>query len=140
MMVTPNGKFLYVVNSSDSTVSPFAIGADGLLMPIVCAACNVPLNAEALAIIPDGRFLYTATEAFPSTVTVSAIAADGALSPVACPGSNCVGGDDPSALLVSPDSRFLYVASEFGNDHGIVSPFGMRGVGWFAVSDCLQRL
>jgi len=125
IVVSPNGRFLYTVNDGDSTVSPFAIGADGLLTPIACATCNAPLNAQALAITPNGRFVYTATETFPSTVTVSAIDADGALSPVACPGSNCVGGDDPSALLVSPDSRFLYVASEFGNDHGMVSPFGI---------------
>ena len=66
--VTPDGKFLYVSNQFDSTVTTFSVDASGLLTrgPVV----PVGTAPSALAITPDGGFLYVANS---STVSGFAI-------------------------------------------------------------------
>ena len=66
--VTPDGKFLYVANQFDSTVTRYAVDANGVLT----LGPSVPVGAtpSAMTITADGGFLYVANA---STVSAFAI-------------------------------------------------------------------
>ena len=67
MAMTPDGKYAYILNNIDNTVSIYTVGADGSLtaastgspfaVPLIA---NPPLPAEltAMTIDPDGQYLY----------------------------------------------------------------------------------
>ncbi len=61
-VVTPNGKFVYVSNSATSSISGFAIQANGVLLPIEQTVVgNNPAGSANLdiAVSSDGAYLYT---------------------------------------------------------------------------------
>jgi 6-phosphogluconolactonase (cycloisomerase 2 family) len=131
--VSPNGQFLYTANRSSSTVSVFAIAADGSLSPVSCPGsnCNTGSQPFGVAVSPNGQFLYT-TNNLTSTVSVFAIAADGSLSPVTC-GSNCNTGAGPDGVAVSPNGQFLYTTN---NAAGTVSVFAIATDGSLSPVSC----
>jgi 6-phosphogluconolactonase (cycloisomerase 2 family) len=78
----PSGRFLYVANYGETSISQFAIAADGRLVPLVppkVAFSNG--NPGTLSVDPSGNYLF-ATGYSPggSPVTAFAIAADGTLT------------------------------------------------------------
>jgi 6-phosphogluconolactonase len=123
-VVSPNNKYLYVVNHDDNTVVQFAIGTDGKVYPQTTV--NTPgSNPNAVAINSAGTFLFV-TDAFqpgftsitpgPGAVVVYPIAANGSLgAPV--PNGNlsyfptC---NNPVALNVLGDGSSLYVVNNPG--------------------------
>jgi 6-phosphogluconolactonase (cycloisomerase 2 family) len=103
------GRFAYVANDGDDTISAYAINAvSGALTPV--AGSPFPSKrAEGLAVDPGGQFLYTAN--FDST-GVSAYTIDkttGALTEVT--GSPFAAGVAPLSVTVDPSGRFVYVAN-----------------------------
>ena len=116
--VSPSGRFLYVTNYggniAPSTVSAFAVNADGSLSPIACnsaPSCTTEPGAEGVAVSPSGRFLYVTSFFAPGPIDVFAINADGSLSPVACnPTANCNAGGGPQGVAITPSGQFLYTA------------------------------
>lgn len=94
---------LYASNHSTTTVTPFAIGADGSLTAIACGACTTGSDPEGVAVSPNGRFLYTVNNS--GSVSVFSIAAAGSLTPIACASTNCsVGlGPDFQSVAITPD-------------------------------------
>jgi len=80
--ITPNGRFLYVSNSTSATISGFAVGGNGALTPIgsTVAASN-PTGATNLdiAVSRDGKFLYTMNTGN-GTVGIFRIQNDGTLT------------------------------------------------------------
>ncbi len=137
LAVSPNGRFLYVANYTSggaSTVSPFAINADGSLTPIACAPpnCNAGTGPFAVAVSTNGQFLYVSNSG--SKVSPFAINADGTLTPIACMPPGCQAPTDPIAVAVSPNGRFLYSANFFSSQ--TVSPFGINGDGSLAPITC----
>ena len=120
LAVTPDGKFLYVANQFDSTLTKFSVDASGVLTqgPIV----QVGTTPSAVTITPDGGFLYVANS---STVSAFAVcnqvvancsdpnSPDGSLTVVA--GSPFSAGIAPVAMLVPPSGKFLFVVNRLSN-------------------------
>ena len=118
--VTPDGKFLYVSNQFDGTVSSFSVDASGVLTrgPVV----SVGTSPSALAISPNGGFLYVANA---STVSGFAIcnqivtscndpnAPDGILAPIT--GSPFSAGLGPTNMVFAPSGKFLFVVDRLSN-------------------------
>jgi 6-phosphogluconolactonase len=121
--VTPDGKFLYVANQFDGTVSSFSVDATsgaltaGIVVPVQIAPAG-------LGITPNGGFLYVGNS---GSSSVSAFAVcnqivtscadptspDGTLTPVA--GSPFSAGIGPTAILSTPDGKFLFVIDRQSN-------------------------
>lgn len=118
--VTPDGKFLYVANQFDGTVTKFSVDASGVLTrgPVV----PVGTTPSAMAMTADGGFLYVANA---STVSAFAIcnqvltsctdptSPDGSLTVVA--GSPFSAGIEPVAIVAAPSEKFLYVVNRQSN-------------------------
>jgi 6-phosphogluconolactonase (cycloisomerase 2 family) len=172
---SPDGRFVYVGSSNSSTVSAFRRGDRGLLEPLPATfgaharakgwfgcvvgapltglsrrACRGQLPAlngvTALAISPDGRFLYAVSSGLApgadSVVTLLRDPRNGGLRPLpetrgcvqSLPGNGCpavAGMEGASAITMSGDGRFVYVASAlsgavrgFSRDRatGVLSP------------------
>jgi 6-phosphogluconolactonase len=86
--VTPDGRFVYVSNAGSSTISGFAIGANGALSALPgtvvgenpAGATNLDITVSA-----DGEFLYT-MNSHNGTVGIFAIQKDGTLKTVTAAG------------------------------------------------------
>ena len=118
--VTPDGKFLYVANQFDSTVTRYAVDANGVLT----LGPSVPVGAtpSAMTITADGGFLYVANA---STVSAFAIcnqiliscndptSPDGSLTAVT--GSPFSAGIGPAAIVAAPSGKFLFVVNRLSN-------------------------
>ncbi len=120
LAVTPDGKFLYVANQYDSTLTKFSVDASGVLTlgPVV----PVGTTPSAVAMTPDGGFLYVGNA---STVSAFAIcnqvltscndptSPDGSLTVVA--GSPFSAGIEPVAIVAAPSGKFLFVVNRLSN-------------------------
>ncbi len=118
--VTPDGKFLYVSDQYDNTVTTYSVDASGVLTrgPVV----PVGTSPSAMAISPNGGFLYVANT---STVSGFAIcnqivtscndpnAPDGILAPIT--GSPFPAGLGPTNIVVAPSGKFLFVVDRLSN-------------------------
>jgi 6-phosphogluconolactonase len=84
-VITPDDRFAFTTNFADSTVSRFAIGADGGIVLDDAAAGGVEARRPGLRdedLTDDGRFLY-AVDADNGAVAGWSVSADGELSPAA---------------------------------------------------------
>ena len=118
--VTPDGKFVYVANQFDSSITKFSVDASGVLTQ--GPTSPVGTTPAAAAITPDGGFLYVANA---STVSAFAIcnqvltscsnptSPDGSLTVVA--GSPFSAGIEPVAIVAAPSGKFLYVVNRQSN-------------------------
>ena len=82
LAVTPNGRFVYTSNAGSSTISGFAIGANGALNPLGnTVLATLPTGSANLdiAITPDGKFLYS-LDSGTGDVSIFGIAEDGQLT------------------------------------------------------------
>jgi 6-phosphogluconolactonase len=86
--VSKDGRFAYVTNFGDNTISSYAIGADGsieLLDPVAASTRQGEKGIRDEAVTADGRYLY-ALDADAGTIHGWTIDADGALTPAASAG------------------------------------------------------
>ena len=82
--VSKDGRFVYVTNFGDCTISSYAIGADGSLELLDAVAASTNLGSKGVrdeAITGDGRFLY-ALDADAHRIHGWAVGEDGTLEPV----------------------------------------------------------
>ena len=123
VVVTPDGKFLYVANQFDGTLTGFSVDTTsgalsrGATLPVGTAP-------SALAITPDGGFLYVANS---GSSNVSAFAVcnqvltscndpnspNGSLTVVA--GAPFSAGLGPVSIVAAPSGKFLYVLDRLSN-------------------------
>jgi 6-phosphogluconolactonase (cycloisomerase 2 family) len=120
LAVTPDGKFLYVANQFDSTLTKFSVDASGVLTqgPVV----SVGTTPSAATITADGGVLYVANA---STISAFAICnqiltscndptnPDGSLTQAA--GSPFSAGIQPVAMVAAPSGKFLFVVNRQSN-------------------------
>jgi DNA-binding beta-propeller fold protein YncE len=111
--VTPNGRFMYVVNRDSKDISAFEIHGTGALTVVPGSPFPAGGSPTGITISADGRFLYTQNTE--GTVSALAIGGDGTLGPI--PGSPFAsGGLTTWAGTVSPDGHFLYVVNRDSDD------------------------
>jgi len=82
--VTKDGRFIYVTNFGDGTISSYGIGAGGSIELLDAVAANTRLGVPGIrdeALTRDGRFLY-AIDADAQKVFGWTVGADGKLTPV----------------------------------------------------------
>lgn len=130
--ITPDGKFLFVANRFNNTITEFSVGSSGALTFLTSVVDN--LNPTALTVTPDGAFLYV-TNFGSNNISGFAIcdkvvtscgnpsSPNGALTPVT--GSPFSSGEGPVALVTSPavtylnagnPLAYLYVVDQNGNE------------------------
>jgi 6-phosphogluconolactonase (cycloisomerase 2 family) len=150
LAVSRDGRFVYVGASDTASVSAFRRARHGVLVRVAAAdggyfgcVAGRPLAGKArrpcaagasglagvgaLAISPDGRYLYAVSYGLaPGEDSIVVLARDpdsGALRPLSgrhgcvqsLPGRGCIalaGLEGASAITISPDGRYAYVASQ----------------------------
>ena len=125
LTIDPSGRFLYVSDHLTGDISAFTInGTSGALTaisgsPFTDQPDDLGPNIQpfALAVTPDGKFLYVTNHGQDTLSVFSINAATGALTPAAgSPFDITVGEDDeecgsePYGLAIAGSGRFLYVA------------------------------
>jgi len=119
--VTPDGKYLYVPNQIDGTVSAFSVNSSGVLTQLGNSPYTVGTAPTAALVTADGNFLYVANtgsnnvSAFTvcDNASPSCVTPDGSLT--ASSGSPFSAGLGPVAMTEDPSNTFLYVADEQSN-------------------------
>lgn len=111
----PGGRFAYVSNELDSTVSLIGIAGDQL--QLIQTLPTVPDGVEShgadIHISPDGRFLYCSNRGHDSIAIFQIDPADGQMTPAGWVPS---GGATPRNFALSPNGNWLLVANQNG-DH-----------------------
>jgi 6-phosphogluconolactonase (cycloisomerase 2 family) len=147
--VDPNGKYVYVLNATEATITEFSIGTMGELTPLTTtlAASTLPTSTQLptstpptvitpggqppvlagqIAVDPAGRFLFV-TSPVSNTVTQYSIdAATGALT--VSPAAPLMTGTTPIGIAINPASSDLYVANS-GDSRGDLSQFSLSSTG-----------
>lgn len=120
--ITPDGRWLYVVNQVSGDLLTLAVGADGALT----AVNRVPIGGrpEGIAIRADARFLY-ASIIDDNAVRAFSIGSDGALTFLAS-APTCDEAHIPAACggvstAVAPDGATLYVVTTFKPINDVLS-------------------
>ena len=113
VVVDATGKFAYVANSGDGTVSGYAINPNGDVSAISGSPFFSGTTPTAIASEPTGSFLYVTNSGSGNVSAFAINPTSGALSTV--PGSPFNAGNNPVALGVSLDGRFVYVANKGSN-------------------------
>jgi 6-phosphogluconolactonase len=114
MVITPDGRFLYVVNIESSIISQFSIGGDGALTALSPATAACDTYAVCLAMAPGGTHLYVCSTRN-GVIQQYAIGPDGQLT-LLTP-SSVTAGDatylarnlNLQAITVSPAGSYAYV-------------------------------
>jgi 6-phosphogluconolactonase len=111
IIAAPNGKFVYVINQGSNNVQLFAVQGDGTLSSKASyATANAP---AAIAIDPQGKFLYVACKYQTGT------SGTGAISIFPVNADNTLGtatiqpiGSNPAGIVVSYFNHFVYVVDQ----------------------------
>ena len=127
--VSPDGKWVYALNSGVDTMSAYSVGAGGRLTPLAGGEVGTGDTPAAVAVSPDGESVYVAnfgdgpgTGGGSVTQYELAVAGNGALAPkrplsVAADAS-------PAGIALSADGRAAYVPGD-----GVIYQFGISSDG-----------
>jgi len=135
----PTGRYVYVANATDGTLSQYAVGAQGALNPLSPPVLEVggpfPLAGYSLSIDPDGSFLYAVIRPRDPPGPVGAIAqfsigSDGTLSPLS-PAIVSVPGLVAGPLVVDSKGLHAYLAAN-GAAGGMVFQYSIGADGALA--------
>ena len=113
----PNGKWIYVINELDATVSQLERSENGTFVP-VSRISTLPTDFKGanlcadIHISSDGRFVYASNRGHNSIVSY-AVQEDGSLRLL---DHQSTMGDWPRNFSLSPDERFLLVANQRSNN------------------------
>jgi 6-phosphogluconolactonase (cycloisomerase 2 family) len=137
----PSGRYVYVVNSGDGTLSQYAVGTDGQLSALSPASVSISAalvgftRITGVAVDPSGHYLYvTVTGGDPAPATTLAqysIGSDGTLAPLPAATQSLATFGGP--LVIHPSGNYAYVAgitaapdariSEYSRDaSGLLTP------------------
>ncbi|MBX3327471.1 MAG: beta-propeller fold lactonase family protein [Nitrospira sp.] len=128
LAITPNGRFLYVANSTSNTITAFQVDSSGLLTLVPQAGPSTnPISSSgtgltALALSSNGQFLYV-TNGTSNNVAMFRVEPSGLLTLIPPTTSNPIstGGTTPNGLAVGADGAHLYIAN--GDGGGTVATF-----------------
>jgi 6-phosphogluconolactonase (cycloisomerase 2 family) len=137
--VDPTSQFVYACNFlGEGSLSAYRIDPrTGALTQMPGSPFSTGASHYAIAITPNGRFLYT-TDPVTNFVSAYAIGSGGVPTPLSTP-SYTIGplgeGWSRQGAALTPDGRFLYVTSNVGvtgyaiGSDGLLTPLGTPGYG-----------
>jgi len=111
----PNGRFAYVINELDSTITAFAWDPLRAALTVIHSVSTLPRdftgeNTTAEVVVhPNGRFLYGSNRGHNSIAIFAVNPADGRLAPL---GHVSSGGKTPRNFNVDPTGRCLLAANQ----------------------------
>jgi 6-phosphogluconolactonase (cycloisomerase 2 family) len=128
MAVSPNGRYAYIVEDryakAAGSVAQYTVAGSGALTADRTPTVAAGVGPIAIAVSPNGRFVYVANEDA-GTVSLYTVGAGGALAAVTA--DTVRAGVAPDAIALSPNGRYLYVANQYAGkasqDLGGVSQF-----------------
>lgn len=114
----PNGKWLYVVNELNGTVTLVVKTIDGTYqkkgsVSTLPVDYNKPNSCADIHISSDGKFLYASNRGHNSIAIFKVSNDDGTLTPVA---HEATRGDGPRNFSLTTDGNFLLVANQHSNN------------------------
>ena len=111
----PNGRFVYVVNELNSTVTTFSYDPKGGTLRELQTLSSLPKDFTAqnfpaeIAVHPSGKFLYASNRGHDSIVVYSIDAKKGILTPVEYAPTK---GKAPRNFELDPEGKRLFVANQ----------------------------
>lgn len=114
MVFHPNGRFAYVANELNNTVSVFEL-KKGYVLEILASYSTLPEKAGVesyvadIHLTSDGKHLYVSNRGHNSLAHFTVNETDGSLSAKAYHG---VKGDFPRNFVIHPNDRWLYAANQ----------------------------
>jgi len=124
--VHPDGKFAYVSNAGEDTISLYTIGSTGALTEVTPRTVTGDQPSDLL-IDSAGQFLFTVNSAGNTVSSFSIDGKSGTLSQVGTPVQTA--GFTPIRGALAPSGKFLYVAN---SNSATVSGFAVDGSGALA--------
>ncbi len=117
----PAGKFLYVANMLDSTVSGFTIDAiTGSLTPQVLQFVGTGTHPSSVTVDPSGKYLYVSNLSSNNVSGYTLDATTGVPTPImsttAGDSSPYVAGSAPVFVVADPSGKFIFVVNETSNN------------------------
>ncbi|MDE5416868.1 lactonase family protein [Labilibaculum sp. DW002] len=113
----PNGKFFFVINELNNTISTFEV-MEGKELLLKSSVSTLPADfSEAsftadIHISADGKFLYGSNRGH-NSIAIFEVQKDGVLNLL---GHESTRGDHPRNFSLSPDDKFLLVANKNANN------------------------
>lgn len=155
VVMSPDGRSIYVAGFDADAISHFTVGADGRATFTDCVSnsgangcVNLPGGpieaVQGLGISPDGNSVYASSRTS-RIVTQFARGATGTLTFVACVTDNSVPGctdipgtslSTPKGIAVSPDGDSVYVVS---STPGAIAHFGRNVSGGLTYAGCFSN-
>jgi 6-phosphogluconolactonase len=111
----PSGRFVYVINELDSTVTVFGYGAEQASLTAIQSVPTLPsgftgTSATAEVVLsPDGRFLYGSNRGHDSLAIFAIDSGDGKLTAV---GHEPTRGKKPRNFAIDPTGAYLLAANQ----------------------------
>ena len=110
-VVTPDGAFAYVINTTAATISQYSVDSAGALTALSGTAPAVGADARHIVITPNGRFVYVSNGSA-NTISQFVRGGDGQLASIT---TAIAAGSGTTGLMVNPAGTVLYAASRTGN-------------------------
>jgi len=117
----PSGRYVYVVNLGDNTVSMFSVGAAGALTSIG-TAITTGVSPRVIACDPSGRYVYVANTNG-NSVSMYSIGSTGSLTSIAAAVAT---GTGAYGVACDPSGRYVYITNYGANT---VSMFSIGATG-----------
>lgn len=133
----PSGRYVYVVNAGDRTISQYAVGAGGSLTPLSPATVSLPASTSqggdfSATVDPSGHYLYVVVSppgetlvASPAFIAQYSIGSGGLLTPLS-PAAITLSTLAVGALVVDSIGRHAYLG---GGASGVVLQFAIGSDG-----------
>jgi 6-phosphogluconolactonase (cycloisomerase 2 family) len=134
----PAGRYVYVVNEGDATISQYVVGTGGGLAPLSPATVSVTepfavISSYTASIDPSGRYLYVVVTPLDPADRVASIAqyaigVDGKLTQLS-PAYVNVSARAIGPLVIEPSGHYAYLAGATTASTGQISQFSLANDG-----------
>ena len=114
----PGGKYAYVINELNSTVTVFDYDSEKGILNEIQSLSSLPSNSKGtnypaeIVVHPSGRFVYGSNRGHDSIAAFKVDAANGKLTPV---GHQGTGIKNPRNFAIEPTGKFLLAANQDAN-------------------------
>jgi 6-phosphogluconolactonase len=135
---SPNGNFLYVVNSTANTFSGWSIGSDGSLTSVGANVSTGGAGPVWIAFTPNGNFAYVSNNGGNSIAAFSVNTTSGVLTALARPTYGV--SESPQDLTINSSGTYLYVPMGTGSSPGGIQVYSISSAGALAAVGPLNQV